>query len=245
MKKFNKILALLLSVSILLLSGCSLNNGEPESDVPNIENEVFEGYISKNNAVLDKKDNKETYQTKIKKQYPEKEFFDKGLIYRFYFPIVSFQHYLFTVEDMFPAECLRETSKNTAYTIYKTQENGLVYLFYQKEFDYWILHHSVYVKKSLSSSDFESVKAGDSLERIGEIDPAAISVKNYSEYPTTSIHLLKDGVAKIDYKKNDDGAFVVSGIKISKDFKLKSEDFGSSGDNIIYDFTILAQDYIE
>lgn len=252
-------------LTLCLLSACGQNKGSQsdsnntqslnttdqnissgdKAEMESIEKQIFEEYVAKTNSILQKSDNKENYQTKIKKAYPEKDFFDHGLIYQFYNPLVSFQQYLYTVEESFPAECIRKTSETTAYNIYKTEENGLVYLFFQNEYEAWVLHHSVYVKKKLLLSDFASIKTGDSLESVGKIDPAALSVQKYSAYPLFTIHLLKDGVVKIDYEKNNDGVFVVSDLQKSKDFKLTGKEIGSQDIDIVYDYTILPQDYIQ
>lgn len=222
----------------------NISSGD-NAEMTSVDKQVLEEYISKTNFVLQKRDNKENYLTKITKTYSEKDFFDNGLIYKLYNPFVSFQHYLYTVEELFPAECVRQISETMVCNIYKTQENGLVYLFFQKEYDSWVLHHSVYVKKGLSLSDFSSIKTGDSLESVGKIDPVALSVQKNSEYPLFTIHLLKDGIVKIDYEKNNDGFFVVSGVQKSKDFKLTGKEIGLSDIDVVYDFTILPQDYIK
>lgn len=222
----------------------NISNGD-KAEMTNIDKQVLEEYISKTNSILQKRDNKENYLTKITKTYSEKDFFDNGLIYQFYNPLVSFQHYLYTVEELFPAECVRKISETMVCNIYKTQENGLVYLFFQKEYESWVLHHSVYVKKGLSLSDFSSIKTGDSLESVGKIDPVALSVQKYSEYTLFTLHLLKDGIVKIDYEKNNDGVFVVSNAQKSKDFKLTGKEIGLNDIDIVYDFTILPQDYIK
>lgn len=224
----------------------NISSGD-NAEMTSVDKQVLEEYISKTNFVLQKRDNKENYLTKITKTYSEKDFFDNGLIYQFYNPIVSFHHYLYTVEELFPAECVRKISETMVCNIYKTHENGIVYLFFQKEYEAWVLHHSVYVKKGLSLSDFSLIKTGDSLESVGKIDPAAISVQKYSEYPLFTIHLLKDGIVKIGYEKNNDGVFVVSNVQKSKDFKLTGKEIGFDGidSDIVYDFTILPQDYIK
>ena len=222
----------------------NISSGD-KTEMTGIEKKVLEEYVAKSNAVLEKNDNKANYQTKIKKTYSEKAFFDYGMIYQLYNPLVSFQQYLFTVEEVFPAECVRKMSETTVYNIYKTQENGLVYLFFQKEFDSWLLHHSVYVKKALLLSDFQSITVGNTLEEVGRVDPVALSVQEHSPYRLVTIHLLKDGVIKIDYEKNSDGIFVISKLQKSKDFKLSSKDFGTNDNDVIYNYTILPQDYIQ
>ena len=50
---------------------------------------------------------------------------------------------------------------------------------------------------------------------------------------------------KIDYEKNNDGVFVVSDLQKSKDFKLTGKEIGSQDIDIVYDYTILPQDYIQ
>lgn len=113
----------------------------------------------------------------------------------------------------------------------------MVYLYFEKIYSQWVLHHSVYVKKSLEQSDFQDLRLGDTIEDVEKIDPVAGVVKKYTTFPWT-VHLLRDGIIKITYTINDNGIYIISEIQRDDNFELNL-------DNVVHDYTILPQDYIQ
>lgn len=199
----------------------------------NIQAELSE-HKEKEDMVLSKASQLSMEQL-ITKRYSEKEFYEKGVLYRSYQPLVSFHFYLYSISDLFPVECIRQTSDDSIYCIYKTKENGLIYLFFVKRWNEWYMNHAIYSKKSLTLSDFQNIKIGDNRKAIEQIDPIVSTDSQYSQYQFT-LHLLKDGVVKIEYELKD-GQMLVSNIQRKSDFKLTMDD-------ITYDYSILPQDYI-
>lgn len=60
------------------------------------------------------------------------------------------------VNGLFPIEFLRRTDDNKYYCVYKTQNNGRVYLFFTgRDF---MTEQYFYVERPLSYSDFKSLK---------------------------------------------------------------------------------------
>lgn len=199
------------------------------------EKQMIENMNSQTEAALNKETD-DNYKNKITASYSEKDFFG-SVLYQFYSPLASFHYYLYSVEDLFPAECIRRTSDNTLYSMYRTTEGGLVYLYFEKIYSQWVLHHSVYVKKSLEQSDFQDLRLGDTIEDVEKIDPVAGVVKKYTTFPWT-VHLLRDGIIKITYTINDNGIYIISEIQRDDNFELNL-------DNVVHDYTILPQDYIQ
>jgi len=248
MKKSNIMIIIILAFWILL-SSCAtynedsgfekINSSEStdgsENNLNDLEEQLILQQKNKENRVLDKK-SIQPKESMIKTTYPEQSFF-KDIIFWEYNPVVSFQHYLYSVEEDFPVECFRMLDDNNAYSIYQTDKNGWIYCFYSKIYDTWILSHSTYLKKAMVKSSFSSLSLGDDVENVGKIDPAFNAINNYllqqNQNIDKYIHLLKDGLLVIEYNENTNA---VKTITFFDDFKYETN-------GVKYDYSILPQDY--
>ncbi len=132
------------------------------------------------------------------------------------------------------------------YTVYKADEGGYVYLF----FDYRLhdgltkAKRAVYVAEPHCYRDFKNLKVGDSIYDVAAIDPIALnSVNNKVE----SCHLLSDGVLVIQYEEEK-----IKSIYYNEDYLAPNTmDFAYDAENpdfmneeaYRYNLYILPQDY--
>ena len=95
----------------------------------------------------------------------------------------------------------------------------------------------ILIKDVHSYSDFESLKIGDPIEAVAEIDPVAGVIKKAGEihqltrdwlkavrlygWPT-SLHYLTDGVLRIEYNVDENGGMYIRSIKYSEDYVIQS-----------------------
>lgn len=183
-----KIFSLFIAV-LLLLTGCAPKNG------------LDNGYSSSADAVagieLDKKISDDTDQNR----------FDARIIFS---EINGKKMTLEQVNDLFPVEFLRRTDDNKYYCVYKTQNNGRVYLFFTG-LDF-MTEQYFYVERPLSYSDFKNLKEGDSIAQVESIDPAAGIFKtafgNAQSPFNISYHYLTDGIVEIRYNYLDSQYFI-------------------------------------
>lgn len=138
----------------------------------------------------------------------------------------------------FPTEAIRESSKNgDIYVIYDTDINIRVFLFFSKEKnDYMTLDgFPVIMQKRLDYKQFADIQVGDNIEKVESVDPiiplyvkffdtgSDAAIKGYSEIgagPTT-IHLLTDGILKIEYERSKDNDYLITNIVYCEDFVLE------------------------
>lgn len=92
------------------------------------------------------------------------------------------------------------------------------------------------MKETLSYNDFSEIQVGDSIEKVSKIDSiiplynekfekrSEIIYERNKEQGIyfTSMHLLSDGILRIDYDRKD-GDYVVIDITYNKDFVLEGE----------------------
>ncbi|MCL2298918.1 MAG: hypothetical protein FWC27_02075 [Firmicutes bacterium] len=264
-----KIYIMCLVLILLSLSACSNStqgsieistsesvSGTSSYDMQSEEYEAYSDYLRKLEADQQKESeivataSEKPYQQMITNTYPEKTAFEKNLVS----PLADRSAYvsymaipLSALEAFFPVECLRKTGEENAYTLYKTDEGGLIYNFLGKDAGgnegRWIVTHSLYAKKVLSKSDFSAIKKGDPIQEVNQIDPTVeLYLERWnvwnSQIPTFgTAHLLKDGVMIVHYEKN------------GTEYKVVSTEFFSDSivtyQNQIYDCTILPQDYLQ
>lgn len=195
--------------------------------------------------ILDK-DSKEPYHTITQKQYHISAFIEKAMFPRFYNPVNSFQFYLDSVDEIFPIECLRTLNDKIAYCVYPAEEGGLIYVYFVKEYTMWVLHHSAYLGKTMQYTDVSSIKAGDSVDKIADIDPTLGNVlqslfrdDNMKEvlYP----YVLRDGLLMLSVQKSEKGDIQVMNTKYHKDFRVTLQE--DTPFAVSYDFRILPDDY--
>lgn len=140
----------------------------------------------------------------------------------------------------YPDPAIREREDGSLYFIYDTDTGNRLFLFFTCENDLQTpVGFPTVIKELLSYNDFSGLKIGDPIEDVEKIDSVAtlhkkliIDVWNLDPvgaefhakngYPCTSIHYLKDGILKIEYKMLDDQSLVISDIVFSKDYTLEN-----------------------
>ena len=132
-------------------------------------------------------------------------------------------------------ECLRQNDTWVYYSIHKTVQGGLLYIFYDRtDLAPWgslSVQDWYYVEGDHAYADFAHIQAGSTMEAVEKIDPAARLFHNEflrsCEMDPTDIsrsyesrHYLKDGVLTVSYQNTDDdpydnreGRFVVSDLR--------------------------------
>lgn len=157
------------------------------------------GKLTFPNMTFENYDNRTDYTSKITKKYSEKDILKRWLYYQ-YFPLdVSEPRNYDTLNAEYPIECIRRCEDNV-YAMYLTDAGGVLYVFFTPEMD---VFYSAYSVERLSHKDFESLKAGDSVEKVELIDPAvkamraAFTQENSTVFYT--MHILDDGLFVIFY----------------------------------------------
>ncbi len=150
---------------------------------------------------------------------------------------------LFDILDGIGVECLRKTDAGTLYSIHKIKQGGKLYIFYldlpddspseDKTAIRWF-----YVRKELTSQDFEGIQEGSTMDDVKKIDPATqiyeniynaemdkkrfskfLTAAEYFGYLFASYHYLTDGVLELTYKEENGKLVVVQKLFI-EDFEL-------------------------
>ena len=138
-----------------------------------------------------------------------------------------------------PTRSIRKTKDNTLYIAYDIDAGYRLFLFSNDYNNYFTLDgFPILIKEMLSFKSFSSLKIGDSIEKVEEIDWITTVYKNEllrddagmtptaSEnlakmgYPITSIHYLLDGILKIEYIMLENLDIVITDIEFSEDYTL-------------------------
>lgn len=145
-----------------------------------------------------------------------------------------------SMNDADKIQCLRKINDSRYYCIYKTDNGGLFYCF----FNNCALYNAVFSLKALRFSNFNSIKVGSSLEAVDAIDPIVSEILKASSSQNALMkftkHLLKDGLLIISYRQ-ENGKYVVSKKEFYPDFKITDT---IENRQFTYDYSILPQDYI-
>jgi len=136
---------------------------------------------------------------------------------------------------MYPDPLVREIG-DFYYLVYHTDENTRLFLFYSKEVSMFLTGYPIIMKETLSHRKFSGIKVGDSIEEVDNIDPIIplyketfdkVTEKAYESFKErgkhfTSMHLLSDGILRIDYDRVD-GDYVVVDVTYNQNFVLEGE----------------------
>jgi len=143
------------------------------------------------------------------------------------------------IVKMFPEPLVREIG-DYIYLVYDTDNNTRLYLFFSKKKSQGMLTdgYPVIMKKKLAYKDFSQLQPGDNLQNVEQIDPVIPLYRRVFDEATdhvlklnkemgiylTSVHLLADGILKIEYDRTDDGEYVITNIVYNEDFILDGLD---------------------
>ena len=265
MKKINS-LCVLITIILICLSSCSINEADFLSQ--STKNESAKVTIKPNEVknisqpmykwMIDMMNNEKLYDELITKDYDE-----NGIVYEYLndirSPAAGFQPDINDVNSKYPIECIRSIDDKYFYTIHKTKQGGLFYMFYE-----WadtkglnsrnFYRHSIYSKKALKYSDFKDIKVGDFGNLIYKIDPVfqvcdqinietteAIQKKGDIQVQGNLNHwnyscLLKDGIINFTFDRKNNNKII--DINYNKMFERETS-------FEIISYKIFEQDYIK
>lgn len=188
--------------------------------------------------ILEKTNNTKAYNDSIKTTVNIEDFTNFIKQHTGYFSIEDFN-------SKYYIECLRKPRSNVLYSVHKTDNDGIIYVFFagnESEKSYHFICW-YYVEKNLTYKDFKSIKNGVStIEDVEKIDPAASVHKKLIDNSTLRFeHYLSNGIMQVLYKK-ENGKFLVDKIELSK--KFISDSVGYS-DGSGFEAKILDIDFIK
>ncbi len=131
--------------------------------------------------------------------------------------------------------------KTYIYLMYDTETGTRLFLFYSKEKHNYRFMDGFPVKMSTkrSYSDYKHLKSGDLYEEVLKLEPAVspqfeelwnqASLKDIDNatkkgMAPTTIHILTDGVLKIDYKRNAENKYEITNLIYAEDYVLDGLD---------------------
>ena len=141
-----------------------------------------------------------------------------------------------------PTTAIGENKDRTyIYLMYDTEKGTRLFLFYSKEKHNYRFMDGFPVKMSTkrSYSDYKHLKPGDLYEEVLKLEPAVTpkfeelwnqaSLKDIDNatkkgMAPTTIHILTDGVLKIDYKRNADNKYEITNLIYAEDYVLDGLD---------------------
>jgi hypothetical protein len=158
------------------------------------------------------------------------------------------------LQTLFPSEAVRRMGDGeTIYVMYDTESEGRLFPFFSDVDGYAFADgFPVLMKRRLAHEDFRDVAAGDGINSVEGIDPVIssyrvrfdsmndVGTENWTKMgvPPTSVHLLTDGIVKIEYRRDAMLGYVITGILYDEGFV--PEGFG---DKTCY--RIAAEDYVD
>ncbi len=207
-------------------------------------NSAYLAQLNRDNGKILDKAGRSGKRTLLSETTPEGPLCQTYLMERFNLYVSHQLPSLIQFDEAFPVQCIRRTSDERAYTIHRTDGGAWFYAFFFTSGPEWLLSHTLLAEKSLDSRDFRKVTAGTTLEAVCRIDPVAqryeTTAAAYEMDRFCSLHLLRDGVLRLQYEKQEEGAFVVTEKEHFADFKIPT---GYEQVLLDYDCSVLEQDY--
>ncbi|MFA5676071.1 MAG: hypothetical protein WDA65_06065 [Christensenellales bacterium] len=153
---------------------------------------------------------------------------------------------------MYPNPLVREND-DYFYLVYDTENENRLFLFYSKEKSNGLFldAYPIIMKEKLTYGDFMAIKVGDGIEKVGSVDqiiplyieafnlmPDAYYEKNKKDGACfSSLHLLSDGILKIDYSRKGED-YIIDDITYGADFVLEAKNGKTC-------YKIFAADYLK
>lgn len=177
-------------------------------------------------------------------KYPEEEFLYKNECMSFYRDMDYFigsnmQSPLSYAVDTYPPQIVRTINSHgtrSLYLVYETDQGTRVFMFYYESNGYTYLRgYPIVMKDTLYMQDFSTLAVGDRMERVEEIDPiTSLYKKGYDrvtdaafevyyikgDESISTVHLLKDGIIRINYERVTYGEYYITQIIRSEDFVI-------------------------
>ncbi len=154
------------------------------------------------------------------------------------------------LNNQFPLQCTRTPTANSAYCLYRTEEGGYLYVFFDKQDTDYAYSHWAYMQRRLPLSAFEHLQTGDLRDEVYMVDPGLRTlVQSAQEYPlliqwsahidkeySYSFHILEDGLLTIRYDEEDRIQQMI--VKDDYLYTIKAGDRSKT-----YNFVIFADDF--
>lgn len=167
--------------------------------------------------------------------------FELGRDSGYYKDFSSHGYFFDRIEALFPSRAIRQSRDGSyIYVMYDTDRGARIFLFFSKgKDDYFSLNgFPVVMERKLAYSEFAGLQVGDSISEVVAVDPVAdryrqhfdlgndIYLENLTQRgaPPTSVHLLSDGILKIEYTRNSDDDYTITNLVYSPDFILDGLD---------------------
>lgn len=178
-------------------------------------------------------------------KYPAEDFLYDNHCFSFYRDMDYFlsraarYDYTNLIINEYPPQAVRIIDNNgqkSMYFVYETDDATRVFIFFFEgdSFQY-TRGFPIIMKKTLNLEAFTTLEVGNSIDDVELIDPIASLYKKgydtlsdemiqqlYIEGPEniSTLHLLSDGIVKINYCRTEDGNYIISKIISSKDFTI-------------------------
>ena len=141
----------------------------------------------------------------------------------------------------YPTDAIRIREDGTVYAVYDTDTGYRLYVFFEsmgEDSTYGVtVGFPVVIGNMLSYQDFASLRIGDDISKVEDVDEVATLHKKLlldvwrldfkgaegmaqTGHPCTSIHYLTDGILKIEYQMLEDRSLVISDIIYNKDYQI-------------------------
>lgn len=156
-----------------------------------------------------------------------------------YYMFSSLPNNIAYLQESFPNIAIRTRDENTKYLVYDTDTGYRLFLYNPSHINYKSIEgFPIVVKELLPYSDFAGFRIGDPMEKVEAVDPiASLYKKNMIEHfhmddpkiaanekdfglPHRSVHYLKDGILKIDYKTTEEGKLIIANMTFNSDYLL-------------------------
>ncbi|MHB1344413.1 MAG: hypothetical protein ACYCX3_08665 [Thermoleophilia bacterium] len=144
------------------------------------------------------------------------------------------------LQIVFPSAAIRWGADGASvYVIYDTDASGSLYVFFSEKSNYFVEDgFPILMKKKLAYEDFAGIEVGDGIAEVEGVDPVAalyrgvfdtyndVYIENTTSHgwPPTSVHLLTDGILKIEYRRDKALGYAITNIAYSADFVLDGLD---------------------
>lgn len=232
-----KITAFLLAILLIYCSGCRKNS----LDIPS--------YYSEND-IVDVINSAEMLSQPLLSEiqldkFSAEEFLFDNHCFSFYRDMDYFlgysvrYDYISSIISEYPPQIVRTIENNgqkSMYFIYETDDGTRVFVFFFESDNFqYTRGYPIVMKKSLSMDEFSTFNIGDSIDDVEAVDPiAALYRKGYDTLSDdlvyqlyvggrekiSTIHLLTDGIVRIDYSRNKDGIYVIEHISRADDYTI-------------------------
>lgn len=176
-------------------------------------------------------------------KYPAEDFLFNNHCFSFYrdmdyYLLFSARYdFISSIINEYPPQAVRtieNNGKKSMYIVYETDDETRVFVFFYETNNFRFTRgYPIIMRKSLDLESFSELSIGDSIANVEKIDPiAALYRKGYDTLSDeliqklyvdgrekiSTIHLLIDGIVRIDYNRVSKGKYFIDKIVSADDF---------------------------